>query len=87
MVHVDAELAPTTADAHPAAQSWQEALLLAPSASEYVPLQHGVQEGLPAKLKVPTGHMLHVVFSIAPTAEEAVPAGHKVQVAVPLASE
>jgi hypothetical protein len=70
VVHVDGELAPTTGEAHPAAQSWHVALLVAPSTSEYVPLRHGVHAELPARLYVPTGQMLHVVFSIAPTAEE-----------------
>ena len=79
MAQVDALLDPTTGDAYPAEQSWQELFPAPPSTSAYVPVLQGVHVALPASLNVPTGQMVHVEFSLAPRMGENIPAGHSVQ--------
>jgi hypothetical protein len=79
MAQVDALLDPTTGDAYPAEQSWQELFPAPPSTSAYVPVLQGVHVALPVSLNLPTGQMVHVEFSLAPRMGENIPAGHSVQ--------
>ncbi len=79
MAQVDALIDPSTGEAYPAEQSWQEVFPAAASISEYVPARQGVHVALPASLYVPTGQMVHVEFSLAPRMGENIPAGHSVQ--------
>ena len=79
IAQVDELIEPSTGEAYPAEQSWQELLPAPPSSSVNVPAPQRVHVALPAALYVPTGQMVHVEFSLAPMICEDVPAGHSVQ--------